>query len=306
MNNVLAAIFDTADEATTARSRLEAFGVAADSIRIEQNSIDREDAASADAEPKSRRGFFAELFGIGDDDASDDSGDYAEAVRRGSVVLTVTLADEDSAANDERADEITRILEECGAIDVDERVDRWKAGGYRGHDESALPLSAQQRDIERGDTLNVIAEEIKVGKREVEGAGMRVRRRVTQQPFEQEVLLREQHAVVSRQAVDRTASPQELQAAFTESTIELQETAEEAVVSKTARIVEEVRVGTESTERKETVRDLVRRSDVEIERIEPTARSADAGHLTGASYSGTDRRSAAWRAHSGIERRMAA
>lgn len=298
MNNVLVAIFDETNEATTARSRLEAFGIPAESIRIEQNRTDSEDSAATNGEPKSRRGFFAELFGIGDDDSKDESGDYAEAVRRGSVVLTVKLADDDK-----RADEITDILEDCGAIDVDERVDRWKAGGYSEHDESALPLSAQQRDTERNEMLKVIAEEVKVGKREVEGGGIRVRRRVTQQPFEQEVSLREQHAVTSRVAVDRAADPQELQAAFTDRTIELRETAEEAVVSKTARVVEEVRVGTESTERKEMIRDSLRRSDVDIERIEPAPQPTQGAQGDRLNHPGIERRSGAWAAHTGAERR---
>jgi stress response protein YsnF len=45
--------------------------------------------------------------------------------------------------------------------------------------------------------------------------------------------------------------------------LEVRETAEEPVVSKTAHVVEEVIVGRETTERTETVRDTVRREDVE-------------------------------------------
>ena len=44
------------------------------------------------------------------------------------------------------------------------------------------------------------------------------------------------------------------------------ETDEEAVVSKTARVKEEIVVQKEATDRVETVRDTVRRQDVEIER----------------------------------------
>ena len=47
---------------------------------------------------------------------------------------------------------------------------------------------------------------------------------------------------------------------------EVRETAEEAVISKTARVVEEVVVGKEITESTEQVSDTVRRTDIEVER----------------------------------------
>ena len=50
-----------------------------------------------------------------------------------------------------------------------------------------------------------------------------------------------------------------------EQTIEVKETAEKAVVGKTARVVEEVDVRKVGSERVETVRDKVRRQEIEIE-----------------------------------------
>jgi stress response protein YsnF len=47
------------------------------------------------------------------------------------------------------------------------------------------------------------------------------------------------------------------------------ETAEEAVVSKQARVVEEVVVGKDVIERTQTVRDSVRKTDVEVEEVAP-------------------------------------
>jgi len=43
------------------------------------------------------------------------------------------------------------------------------------------------------------------------------------------------------------------------------ETREEAVLSKDARVIEEVVVGKETTERMETIRDTLRRTDVQVE-----------------------------------------
>jgi stress response protein YsnF len=52
--------------------------------------------------------------------------------------------------------------------------------------------------------------------------------------------------------------------AFEERTIEVRETEELPVVEKTAKVVEEVTIRKEATERKETVRDTVRRDEVEV------------------------------------------
>ncbi len=53
--------------------------------------------------------------------------------------------------------------------------------------------------------------------------------------------------------------------AFRERVIEAEEHAEEAVVAKEARVREELVVRKEAGERTETVRDTVRRTEVEVE-----------------------------------------
>ena len=58
--------------------------------------------------------------------------------------------------------------------------------------------------------------------------------------------------------------------AFREGTIEVTETAEVPVVSKEARVVEEVVVGKTATDRTETITDTVRRTDVEVEEVPGT------------------------------------
>ena len=52
--------------------------------------------------------------------------------------------------------------------------------------------------------------------------------------------------------------------AFHEGTIEVTETSEVPVISKEARVVEEVVVGKTATDRTETARDTVRRTDVDV------------------------------------------
>lgn len=115
--------------------------------------------------------------------------------------------------------------------------------------------------------LPVIEEEIRVGKRTVERGGVRVRTRVEEIPVEEQVRLREETVHVERRPVNRAVTDADA-AAVRGGVIEVTEVGEEAVVAKQARVVEEVVVGKEVVEHQETVRDTVRRTDVEVEQID--------------------------------------
>ena len=112
-------------------------------------------------------------------------------------------------------------------------------------------------------TLPVVQEELQVGKREVQRGGVHVVTHVTETPVQESVRLREEHVTVQRHAVDRAVTPAD--SAFKEGTFEVRQHAEVAVVSKEARVVEEVVIGKTVTEHTETVRDTVRRTDVVVE-----------------------------------------
>ena len=103
---------------------------------------------------------------------------------------------------------------------------------------------------------------------------VRIYSHVTEQPVEQEVHLRDERVTVERRPVDRPATERDL-AAFQEGTIELTETHEEAIVSKQARVVEEVVIEKDVREHTETVRDTVRRTEVEVESIGKESASRD-------------------------------
>jgi uncharacterized protein (TIGR02271 family) len=114
------------------------------------------------------------------------------------------------------------------------------------------------------ETIPVMEEQIDIGKRAVERGGVRVRTYVRETPVEEQVTLREEHVRVERRPADRAADDL-LPDAFQDRTIEVRETAEEAVVSKTARVTEEVVIRKDVEERVETVRDTVQRTEVEVE-----------------------------------------
>ena len=94
---------------------------------------------------------------------------------------------------------------------------------------------------------------------------MRIYRRVIEIPVEESVSLREEHVVMERRPVDRAVSDSDL--VFGDRTIVLTETAEEAVLSKSARVVEEVVVGKTTSDHVETVHDTVRRTEVQVEEL---------------------------------------
>jgi stress response protein YsnF len=150
------------------------------------------------------------------------------------MVVTVEIDD------DSQISRATEILEDCGALDVDERVEHWKAAGYTGYDEQAKPLTREEIARER-ESLQVIQEELKVGKRAVQRGVVRVHRRITETPVQEQVTLNEERAVVERRPVDRPATAADL-AAFKEGEMEIRETTEEPGLSTTARVVEEVSI----------------------------------------------------------------
>ena len=176
---------------------------------------------------------------------------YADAVRRGGALVRVDAADD-------RADRAVAIMEGSPAVD---RETRTGAGAARERGRAGT------REVETGDVkVPVVEEELQVGTRQVQRGGVRLYTRVTERPVEETVRLRDETVHVERRPVDRPATEADF-AAATERTVEVTETDEEAVVRKQARVVEEVVVSKAVQEHTETVRDTVRRTEVEVEPV---------------------------------------
>jgi len=124
---------------------------------------------------------------------------------------------------------------------------------------------SQQRDTSTA-AIPVVQEQLKVGKREVQRGGVRVFSRVVETPVNESIGLREEHVNVQRRAVDEPISTTDA-TAFKEQSIEMRETAEEAVVEKSARVVEEVMVNKEVSQREQQIHDTVRHTEVEVEQL---------------------------------------
>lgn len=217
--------------------------------------------------------FFKNLFG--DDD--DSYGRYSTVAERAQSIVTV------HAHSEENAEQAADIMDRCGAVDVDERASQYGVtGNTRQNTMGAMDASARTTGADQ--TVQVIQEDLQVGKREVATGGARLRSRIVSRPVEESLRLREEHVFVNRERVDRTATDADFNT-FREGTIELTETAEVPVVQKEARVVEEVSLGKQVEERTETIRDSVRSTEVEVERIAGDERSA--GH-TGSQSSSVD------------------
>jgi stress response protein YsnF len=176
----------------------------------------------------------------------DEAAVYAEAIGKGRSMVTVQ-------APDERADETFEMMNELGARDLDELL---------------AEAQGSQEQEEAEETVPVVEEQVSIGKRKVMRGGVRVTSTVSERPVEETVRLREEKVEVEKTEADRKLSPQEAEKAFQQKTVELAETAEEAVISKEARVVEEVSLRKSAAEREETVQTKARRTDVKVEQLE--------------------------------------
>ncbi len=122
--------------------------------------------------------------------------------------------------------------------------------------------------------IPIIEEEIRVGKRDVEGGGVRVSTRVEEVPVNEQVTLRDEDVHVERRRVDQAIDPAAVDALFQEGTIEVREHDEQAIVSKEAHIVEEVVINKDRQERSETIQDTVQRTAVDVEQIQGETRTS--------------------------------
>ncbi len=111
----------------------------------------------------------------------------------------------------------------------------------------------------------VVEEKLQVGKRKVEGGGIRVTSHVKKQPVEKEVMVRDETVNVDRRPADRPVTDAD-KSAMRDKTYEVHEVDEEPVVNKEAHVTEEVRINKDVERHTETVKDTVRRTDVDVEK----------------------------------------
>jgi uncharacterized protein (TIGR02271 family) len=166
--------------------------------------------------------------------------------------------------------------------DREHLTSRWNSAQPTGVATAATAtpaVSARTATSAESGTIPVVEEHLEVGKRQVETGQVHVTSHVVETPVNESVTLREEHAAIERRPVDRPASEADL-ANFKEETIEVRETAEQAVVNKSARVVEEVVVGKTATSTTQEISDTVRKTVVDVERDGATGATGTTG-MTG-------------------------
>jgi len=285
------AVFETEANAASAVRSLQIAGIPPASIR--QYSGDQAERAGLVTQTQEHEGgFWAWLFGeepVSETTRSAYAGDmdmYDRRVRAGNRIVSVMV--EDSMIH-----ETIEILNRYSPVNIDESTDEYgyhpgtsgdpstgaagmgtgtlgtaglgTPGGYATPPETSSRFGTGTRAdaaAAREEVIPLAEEQLDIGKRTVDRGTTTIRRYVVEKPIERDVTLRDERVTVERRRPLETNSPET--GSFEERVIEVRQTREEPVVAKTAKVVEEVMIGREATERTETVRDTVRKEEVEI------------------------------------------
>ena len=267
MTQTITALFDRPAEAQAAQAKLMAAGIPQSAIRLIQGAQTARTSGSYDYH-KDEGGFWGSLkdFFMPEEDRYA----YSEGLSRGGTLLTVQT---DQA----RLETAYDILEQNGSVDLDQREASWRKEGWSGYSApggttaatggttaAAGAIAGTSGAAGDKDYIPVVEERLNVGKRVAESGRVRVRSYIVETPVEEQVTLRDETVHVDRRPVDRAPTAAD-EALFEDKVIEATEMREQAVVSKDARVVEEVGIRKDAGQRTETVTDKVRRTEVEVE-----------------------------------------
>ena len=288
------AFYDTREYANNAALMLKQVGVSDADITISPETASQ-DYSGDTTQPA--KGFWASLedmFG-----GYDDHGTYAEGVRRGGVMLVahvddtkvddaVRIVEEHGSVDlDERETTWRNEGWTGGSAITGGGIADTGAGALRSMsttetDTSVMPVVASAPAMDTtttrttapastlragaDDVLQVVEESLNVGKRAVNRGKVRIHSYVVETPVNESISLHEETVNVERRPVDRVVGTADLGVdAFKDRTIEVEQMGEEAVVAKTARVVEEIGIRKDATDRVQTVSDTVRSTKVDID-----------------------------------------
>ena len=285
----ITAMFDTRTEAMTTVEELVSAGIPRSSITVNPETDVTVTKGSTYDTTRDDKGFWASLGDLFMPD--DDRASYAEAMHRGAIMVAVSV----EQAHVETAES---ILEQHGTVDLDEREASWKtegwsakipatttastlsASGASGRSTAAAPTAdtalragtaktagtagtAHSAAASGDESISLYEEKLNIGKRQVSAGRVKIRSYVVETPVTEQVSLHSEAVQLDRRPVDRAVAVGDV--AFQDRTIEATEMAEEAVVSKTARVTEEIGLRKVASDEVKTVSDKVRRTEVEVE-----------------------------------------
>ena len=266
MSNTVIGIFEYESDAQQAQNYLLANGFADGDVDIKTASYTSEAGETSVSNHNEDLGdrignFFRDLF----DGDEEETKRYSEAGKRGTIVTV-------HAASANEAEAAAAILDQYGAVDVNE-----SAAGYSPSQTYSEPLpNASSVSDDTTSSLPVIEEELQIGKRQVQTGGVRLRSRIVSRPVQEGIRLRQEQVTVDRTPVDRNASQTDFDT-FKEGTIQVNEYAEVPVVSKEARVVEEVSLNKTVEEHDELINETVRKTEVDVEDLTEQERLRKSG-----------------------------
>jgi uncharacterized protein (TIGR02271 family) len=260
--------FDTPEHAAAAVKALKAGGFHDSDISV----FDRSRLAGSIGTKVP--GIWSRLFGD-DDIYKHEAAVYGQTIEKGGTVVVTRVLDSEVA-------HATGILNLYHPIDI---ADRAMTTGLApaAHIETAakeiaaVPLAAAQTvavapklAAANRDVLRLAEEQLQVGKEMVESGRARVRRYTTEREVEEKVSLHDEHAEVIRRAISDPKAFADVD--WADDEIEVVETAEHALVNKTARVVEEIGLKKVGTEHVETIHEKLRRQQAEFEKLDPSGK----------------------------------
>ena len=240
------AVYDTEASVNAALKSLVSAGYFTDDISIIRN--EGEAVKAGLYEP----GVWQRLFGR--DLEHHEAAVLGWSLKEGSVIVSVRVPESE-------APRVMSLLDSHKPVDV---LDRAKAYGLVGAT-AEVPKTPTPAKLTGEEMLRVAEEQLNVGKRMVEAGHTRVRRYMVEKPVEANITLHEEHAEVLRRAISDPAYAKDID--WSDKTIDVTETVEEAVVNKTARITEEVVIRKQGSDRTQTVHDTVRRQQIDVEQV---------------------------------------
>ena len=249
----IVAVYDRGEKGREAARALASSGfVSSDISVLNSGSVSDKDASDGSV--------WQRLFGRSVPD--EETAAYRRTINSGGAVLTLRTPDRE-------VDRAMKILNVHGPTNFEDR-----SGSTLTSARMSATAPTETRELDAAEEVLRLAEEqIDIGKQQVATGKSRIRRFLTEQPVEQQITLHEEHYEVSRREVNDPQLAKDID--WKDRTIEVIETSEQPVVTKTARIAEEVVIRRRGSDHVETIRDTVRRQQLEVERVPDVERVSD-------------------------------
>ena len=250
----IVALYDRAEKAQDAARALESSGFDTSDIHVSDGEFLRD----KDVRDSS---VWQRLFGRSISDQ--ESTAFRRTIHSGGAVLTLRTPDTE-------VNRAMKILNVHGPMNLHDRFTSTQTSTATAQTSATPSTETGRLNATEEEVLRLAEERIEVSKRQVATGKSRIRRFVTEKPVEQQITLHEEHYEVARREIQDPKLTKGIDGKdidWKDQIIEVTETREQPVVTKTARIAEEVVIRRRGSDHVETIRDTVRRQQLQVERV---------------------------------------